>query len=186
MSSETKDPQDPTEGGVIINPLEIVSSDGEVSLRRYAPQDAEAAFDLIDNNREHLSQFGEDTPAKYPTLESLRESILHPRNPNRFRFGLRNRAGILVGTINLTPDESDPQKGEIGYYLGAQFQGHGYMSRAVEAITDYAFKNLGYTSLFGSVAPENTDSIRVLEKNAYTRSGVGPKGKVILAKVKHA
>src|SRR5437868_14428116 len=86
-----------------IRPLELVSLDGEVILRQYSPADAQEGFSLIDRNRDHLSQFGDETASKYPTLESFQESILHPKNPRRLRFGIRNKEGLLVGSINLTP-----------------------------------------------------------------------------------
>ncbi len=57
------------------NPIEIASSDGEVVLRQFTLEDAEEIFKLIDGNREHLSQFGDDTAGKYPTLDSVRESL---------------------------------------------------------------------------------------------------------------
>jgi len=166
-------------------PIEIISPDGEISLRTYSLVDAEEAFALIDRNRDYLSQYGEDTAKKYPDLESFQESIRHPQNPARLRFAIRNKAGTLVGTINLTPDKDVPQKGEIGYYLGAEFQGHGYVNRAIGLLTNYAFQSLGYTSLFGSVAPENIRSIRALIGNGYSMSTArNHKGRLILTKEK--
>lgn len=150
-----------------IRPLELVSLDGEVILRQYTPTDTKEGFALIDRNREHLSQFGDETAEKYPTLESFQESILRPKNPRRLRFGIRNRDGVLVGSINLTPQARNRQRGEIGYYLGAEFQGKGYTTRAVETLTDYAFDQGGYEVLYGDVASRNIASERVLMMAGY-------------------
>ena len=155
-------------------PIEIISSDGEVSLKTYTLEDAGEAFVLIDKNREFLSQYGENTPSKYPDLESFRNRILHPdpKKPGRLRFAIRNKEGVIVGSINLTPQKDDPQMGEIGYYLGEEFQHHGYVTRAIAALSDFAFRQRDYTSLFGNVHPENKPSLDALGRAGYLDSGV--------------
>jgi RimJ/RimL family protein N-acetyltransferase len=149
-------------------PMEIVSSDGEITLQQFTPEDAKEVFDLIDRNREHLSQFGEDTPQKYPTYESVLESIVHPKNPKRLRFGIRNKTGEYMGSINLTSQGF--HQGEVGYYVGEEFTGKGYTTKAVQTLTDYAFVNLGYEVLFGVVAEGNTASMKVLKKAGYVQA----------------
>jgi RimJ/RimL family protein N-acetyltransferase len=126
------------------------------------------AFDLISRNRDHLSQFGDVTSRNYTTYEQMLNSIILPRNPFRLRFGIRNAEGTYVGSINLTPTVENREIGEIGYYIGREFEGQGYTTAAVNALTDYAFENLGYQELFGSVVDGNDGSLRVLEKAGYT------------------
>jgi len=153
------------------NPIEILSPDGNIVLRQFTQQDSEEIFALIDRNRNHLSQNGDDTADKYPTLETVRESIEHPKNPKRLRFAIRNRERQLVGSINLTPDENDPTQGEIGYYLSAEFQRQGYMGKAVTALTDYGFSVLNYETIYGDVAEGNIASVSVLLKAGYKETG---------------
>ena len=152
-------------------PIEIHSEDGTVTLRQFTLEDANEIFALIDRNREHLSQHGEDTAGKYPTLESVVKSIAEPSNPKRLRFAIRNEKGEFVGSINLTPDKEDPNRGEIGYYLGGEFTSKGYAGRAVEVLTRYGFKHLGYKEIFGVAAETNTPSINVLKRLGYTETG---------------
>lgn len=166
MTNETN-----SNGGIIKNPIEIVSSNDAVILRQFTPQDSEEIFALIDRNREHLSQFGDDTADRYPTLEAVRESIDHPKNPKRLRFAIRNKKGQLVGSINLTPDEKDSTQGEIGYYLGSEFQGKGYMGKAVEILTNYGFDFLNYKTIYGDIAKGNMVSVKVLVKAGYQETG---------------
>ena len=167
MTTEQKD------GSILIDsnndsqPIEIQSSDGEVTLRQFSLEDAEELFALIDSSREHLSQHDDETASKYPDIESIRDSIKTPANPQRLRFGIRNKDGVLVGSINLTPKKDDPVVGEVGYYLGASHTGHGYTTSALRALTDYAFDTLGYEKLFGQVAEANVPSIKVLQKVGY-------------------
>lgn len=153
------------------NPIEILSADGNITLRQFVPQDSEDIFALIDRNRNHLSQFGDDTADKYPNLETVRESIEHPKNTKRLRFAMRNREGQLVGSINITTDEENQGTAEIGYYLGSEFQRQGYMGRAVTILTDYGFNVLNYETIYGDVAEGNTASVNVLLKAGYKETG---------------
>lgn len=153
------------------NLVEISSPDDVIILKPFTLADVKEIFELIDRNRDHLSQNGEDTAEKYPTLESVEKSISNPSNPKRLRFAIRNFEGELVGSINLTPLDSKPKKGEIGYYLGGEFTGKGYASRAVEALTNYGFNNLGYEEIFGMVANTNIPSLNVLKKAGYKETG---------------
>ncbi len=151
-----------------VGPIEIFASDGHVILRQFTSEDSGEIFELIDKNREHLSQNGDDTSHKYPTRRSVRESIENPKNPKRLRFTIRSLEGIYVGSINLTPEENDPKAGEIGYYLGAKYTGKGIATSAVETLADFAFNNLGYEVLFGKVAITNSSSLNVLLKAGFS------------------
>ncbi len=162
MTSEATPTKDASQ-----NPIEILSSDGSIVLRQFTSQDSGEIFGLIDTNRSHLSQFGDDTADKYPTLESVRESIEHPKNPKRLRFAIRNREGQFVGSINITPDEENQEAAEIGYYLGSEFQRQGYIGKAVKILTVYGFETLAYKTIYGDVAEENTASSSVLLKAGY-------------------
>lgn len=164
-------------------PIELLSKDGLLLLRQFTPQDSEEIFSLIDRNRAHLSQFGDTTAQKYPTVESVRESIEQPKNPKRLRFCMRNRQGQLVGSINITPDENDPTTAEIGYYLGSEFQKQGYMRKAVETLTEYGFETLKIKSIYGDVTEGNTASSSVLLKAGYQETGKHD-GKIRYSKIK--
>lgn len=165
------------------HPLEINSEDSAVTLRQFTPQDAADIFNLIDQSRDHLSQHGDTTAEKYPDLESVKESIEHPKNPNRLRFGIRNLEGQLVGSINLTPDAEDPQRGEVGYYLGQAYTGKGYMGSALTALTGFAFSDLQYETLYGKVQEDNAASARVLERAGF-REAQRVNGEIVLVRNK--
>lgn len=68
-------------------PIEILVRSTGIRLKQFIQTDSKAIFDLINKNREHLSQFGDTTAEKYQNVESVEDSILNPKNPNRLRFG---------------------------------------------------------------------------------------------------
>jgi RimJ/RimL family protein N-acetyltransferase len=135
-------------------------------LKQYLVEDASAIFNLIDQSRDHLSQYGEETASKYPTLESVVESVVHPSNPDKSRLGIWHENN-LVGGINLRPDAE--ATAEIGYWLGEIHTGKGYMHHAVAALTDYAFAN-GFEEVYASVHRDNNASARVLLKAGYAEN----------------
>lgn len=151
-------------------PIEILVRSTGIKLKQFSIGDSEAVFKLIDRNRSHLSQFGDTTAEKYKTIESVEESISNPKNPDRLRFGIWDN-GVLVGSVNLTPDDNDKTKGEIGYYLGSEFTGKGHMIKAVTNLTEFAFKNLGYKEIYGKVHKDNIGSQKVLLKSGFIENG---------------
>jgi len=98
------------------------------------------------------------------------ESILNPANPRRLRFAIRNNDRVLVGSVNITPDEDNPQRGEIGYYLGEEFIGKGYITRAGKALIAYAFERMGYRTMYAIVDDQNHASIKVLERLGFIKT----------------
>lgn len=165
-------------------PLEIKSASGRIVLWQFTPEDAREIFELIDRNRGHLSQFGDDTAQKYPTYEAVLKSILQPKNPKRLRFAIRTlEHGELVGSINLTPDADNPQRGEIGCYMGSEYQRRGFATEATRMISEFAFGELGYRELYAKVHPENVVSQRVLTKTAFVKTGLKD-GDLIFSRVK--
>jgi len=159
--------------------LEIEIEPG-LSLRKVTPQDSEVMFVLIDKNTAHLSQFGDNTAEKYPTLESVRQRNTH-EFPNEHRFGIWDQ-GIFVGFVKVTKGSSEMF--EIGYWQGEEFCGKGYMTKAVIALTQYAVDSLGAKVLFGRVAKENAASIKVLERADYVSSEETQNNKYFIFKSK--
>jgi len=152
--------------------IELKSPSGRIILQQFTPSDAKDIFDLINRNRAHLSQHGDQTAQKYQTVSDVLKSIAHPTNPSKLRFAIRTADGILVGSINLTPDSDNPHRGEVGYYLGAEGTGQGYATEAVKTLCAYAFETLGYEELYAKVVHANGPSARVLLRAGWRTSGV--------------
>lgn len=144
------------------DPIHISTERPDVVLRQYVPQDAGAIFSLIDSSREHLSQFGEETAAKYPDVESVLVSITDNPQPNKLRFGIW-RSDVLVGSINLTPFSRGPG-GQMGYYIGAPYLRQGFATTAARACVNYALYTLWWRSLHARAHRDNRASQEVLRR----------------------
>ncbi len=60
---------------------------------------------------------------------------------------------------------------EIGYSIVPAYRGHGLATEAVRALTVWAFEQPGVRRVVAGCAPENSASIRVLEKAGFRHRG---------------
>ena len=75
----------------------------------------------------------------------------------------------MIGTIGFWRLMKEHYRAEIGYMLHPDYWGKGYTSEAFEAAMDYGFHHMKLHSVEGNVNPENTASMRVLEKAGFVR-----------------
>ncbi len=73
------------------------------------------------------------------------------------------------GGICLWNLEHSLNRAEIGYEMRPDYEGHGYMSEAVRAVTAYGFEVMALDAVEGSPSPDNLRSCRLLERCGFTR-----------------
>ena len=82
----------------------------------------------------------------------------------------------LIGGLTLSNVRRGvTQSCAIGYWVGAPYTGHGYMTSAVKAVRRFAFDGLRLHRVEAACLPSNTPSIRVLEKAGFRREGLARK-----------
>ena len=82
--------------------------------------------------------------------------------------------GKLIGSLGLL---SDPKREYekammLGYALGEEYWGKGYMTEAAQAVIKYGFENLELELISCTCYPFNTGSMRVIEKCGFTFEGI--------------
>ncbi len=90
-------------------------------------------------------------------------------------FGVvEKESGKLFGTIGLVPDVTRENEASrmLGYAIGKNFWGKGYMTEAVGAILSYAFYEKGYDLISVSHYTDNLRSQKVIEKCGFQFEGV--------------
>ncbi|WP_185804172.1 GNAT family N-acetyltransferase [Pontivivens nitratireducens] len=88
-------------------------------------------------------------------------------------FVFRAADNVLLGAITLDNIQRGPaQYATVGYWMGQQFTGHGYMSEALQAVVAHAFGPLDLSRVQAATLPENAASRRVLEKAGFRYEGV--------------
>ncbi len=59
----------------------------------------------------------------------------------------------------------------LGYYVGAEFHGCGYMREGLQLVVDYATHTLGLHRLEANIQPDNTRSQRLVQRCGFVREG---------------
>jgi ribosomal-protein-serine acetyltransferase len=147
-------------------------AEGE-ELRLVEERHAAALFALIQDNHARLSAW---VPwlDRTATLEATRQHVR--RRLQRFAEGNGFAAGIwqegrLVGEIGLDYIDWPNRLTEVGYWLGATFEGRGLVSRACRAVVAHAFGELGLKRVQIRCAVENVRSRAVPERLGFRLEG---------------
>ena len=85
------------------------------------------------------------------------------------------KEGTYVGDIGF----KGPQRNnavEIGYGVLKEYEGQGFATEAVKALTEWTFLNNEIYFVEAETAPDNIASQRVLQKNGFTADGEGAEG----------
>lgn len=81
--------------------------------------------------------------------------------------------GIPVGAITLDHGKYRASvRAELGYVISKALWGKGIATAAVKIALEQGFKDLGVQRIEALVDPENTGSIKVLEKSGFEKEGV--------------
>ena len=98
--------------------------------------------------------------------------LSNPNIPNTwFQLAIVNKnEDMLIGDIGIHFLEDNAQV-EIGYTLAPSYQGQGYAIEALKAVINYLFSDLKKHRITASVDPNNTKSIRLLEKLGMRKEG---------------
>ncbi|MDU0200778.1 GNAT family N-acetyltransferase [Paenibacillus sp. MAH-36] len=112
-----------------------------------------------------------------PTVEESEINIRRARLEFLDRTDLRlllflKETGQLIGSSGLHRIDWEARKFEIGYWLRTPFSHKGYMTEAVEAITNYAIHELHANRIEIRCDGRNTRSSRVAERQGYTLEGI--------------
>lgn len=138
--------------------------------------------DYCQRNREFLGPFEPKREEDYYTEAGqekiLAEDIRAWQEMSAYRFYIveKNEPSKIIGTVAL----SNVVRGAflsafLGYKLDAGYLNQGYMTEAVNMITEFAFTSLGLHRIEANVMPRNLPSLRVLEKCGFQNEGISPK-----------
>ncbi len=158
-----------------MNPIVV---DHELELRLLAHEHARELFALTDNNRAHLREW-------LPWLDSVRvvsdtegfiAKTLHVYHENRaFTVGIWWR-DKLVGVISHNRIDWDNRVTHPGYWLAADCQGNGIMTRCCRALIQHAYNVLDLNRIEICTAVGNHRSASVPKRLGFTNEGIRRQG----------
>lgn len=146
----------------------------EIEVRMFEESDAETVFALVDRNRDYLREWliwvdRSDSPEV--TRQFIRDSKRRYENKEALSAGIWLN-GELVGATGVVEYQWHNRMLEIGYWLSADQQGKGIMTKVVSALIDHAFANLGMNRIEIHCATGNVRSRAIPERLGLKQDGV--------------
>jgi len=143
---------------------------GQWQIRSFHPDDAPALAKYA-NNRNVSRNLWDKHPYPY-RLADAEEWIQYAMQQEPETIFAIASSTEVIGCIGMLP-QSDVARlsAEVGYWLGEPFWGQGITTAALQALTEYAFTELGMVRLYATVMEWNPASARVLEKAGYEYEG---------------
>jgi len=139
-----------------------------ISLRPWSVGDA-SRLASIANNKNIADNLRDGLPFPY-TENDARDwlnMILQENFPTRF-FAI-SVDDLVVGSIGLVSKTDIYRKNfEIGYFLDQKHWGKSIMTKAIKAVTAYAFREFDIVRVYAEPFADNPGSRRVLEKAGFT------------------
>jgi RimJ/RimL family protein N-acetyltransferase len=143
-----------------------------VSLRWISNADTDA-FYAIYSNLEVMRYWSTPPLVDREAAASLIDKIHEDwKRGAILKWGIALRAdNLLIGSVTLFNLDFNHRRAEIGYALGRDFWGQGYMNETLTAVLRYAFEVLDLHRIEADVDPRNAASIRTLERLGFQREG---------------
>ena len=89
-------------------------------------------------------------------------------NKEEFLFTIKEKeSNNLVGLVYIKELDWTIKQGEFAYCIGYPFEGQKITTKAVNSLSDYAFKNLDLKTLQIIVHKDNLSSVKIATKNHF-------------------
>jgi len=149
----------------------ILLTDGYVTLREFTPDDKYRLAELANNPKISINlRDGFPNPYTVSDAENFLEKNAGQESSLVLAIEFNN---IYVGNIGLHKATDVYRKSaEIGYFLGEPYWNLGIMTKAVNLICDYGFKNLDIVRIHAGIFEFNPASMRVLEKCRFKKEAI--------------
>lgn len=144
-----------------------------VELTVPRPRDRAAWQELIQASRPFFAGLVNTTATARAYATYLRQAA---QPSAACRLIQRRSDGALVGAINLTGIiRGSFLSGYLGYYIGAQYAGQGYMTEALELMLGLAFRKHRLHRVEANIQPGNEASLRLVQRAGFHREGYSPR-----------
>lgn len=142
-------------------------------LRRMHSADASALFKVLADDE--VTEFYDDDAftdisQASDQIEAWENGF---KNKGCIRWGItRKDEGYIIGSCGYYGFHTWYRRASIGYEIARNNWRQGIMTEALSAIIDYGFGEMELNRLEAVVMPENTASIKILEKLGFRKEGL--------------
>ncbi len=148
---------------------------GPVELRYLKKRDARKLQSLLVKDRAWLSPWEATTPGiRYPVdARDLVSNLLYQQRKGTGLAFIIEVDGQLAGQINVANIlHGSVSSASVGYWIGKDFAGRGAMPIAVALTIDHLFDEKHLHRVEIDIRPENSASLRVVEKLGLREEGL--------------
>ena len=135
-------------------------------LRNWQDSDAPALYQLCQDDTLRKSGV-----TYIESIQSTQETLLSWAKDCRFKAIIHRQSGELIGFISLGDMNRYKGYAELEYAIAADYRNRGYATEAIKCMVDYGFSKLDLAVIAAWVRSHNIESVRVLEKCAFTLEG---------------
>lgn len=137
----------------------------------------EEFFKLIMKNKNHIEKTFPVTVSNCSdaekTINFIHENIQKEANNEGYYFYIRNiETNILIGYICVKNIKQDILKCELAYFIDADFEGKGIISKAVSQTIDFCITELGMNKVYICTSKINKGSQRIALKQGFQEEGI--------------
>jgi ribosomal-protein-alanine N-acetyltransferase len=155
--------------------LSFALTHGDVKLRIAKMRDSKPLEKLILGNREWLRPWEATNPGapnSFDVRSQLRGLLRQLDDQSGMPFVIEVQ-GVVQGQLNVANIMyGSVSSAVIGYWVSPEIAGRGVAPTSVALVTDYLMNQVGLHRVEIDVRPENTASLRVIEKLGFRYEGI--------------
>jgi len=152
--------------------------DDDTELRLIEPSHVDQLDGLIERNRDHIKEWSawlKDDHSIENTRDFIRRNQMQFADNKGFAIAIWHK-GEMAGQVEFNYIDWANRKTEIGYWLGASFQGKGLVTKSCRVLIDHAFNELKLNRVEMRCGAGNTRSRKIPEKLGFKEEGVVRQG----------
>lgn len=148
-------------------------NDEQFNVFRIQPEDGWSICDMITANEDRLQMYFPKTKAANLTPDLSKrfaqtKSKAFDEN-EEYLFTLKpHESRKIIGLIYIKELDWNKKQGEFAYCIDYNYEGKGITSKVVDALSNYAFENLGLEIVQIITHKTNISSVKVAEKCNFT------------------
>jgi ribosomal-protein-serine acetyltransferase len=148
--------------------------DDRTRLRSLMLEDAPELFALIDASRPYLRRWLNwvDPTKSEGDIRTFIQGALNQTANGRGPVCCITHANAVVGICGFKPIDKLSKSAELGYWLAETAAGQGLMTRCVQTLIDYAFRELQLNRIELRAATGNGRSRGVAKRLGFTQEGI--------------
>ena len=148
--------------------------DEQTVLREFRPADADAVFETVMRNYEHLKRFMHWITPDYSrrsAAEFIEQAKIDREERRSMGFGIFD-GDEFIGSIGFVNFDWAAKTTEMGYWISKTHEGKGIVSAACRRLIRFAIDELEMNRIEIRCSTENQRSAGIPERFGFTREGV--------------